>query len=222
VRFDPFRSLNQCNQPADLVTAGLFPDSVWHSEDPVDQERQERRVFMRAEALDRVYLIFRLFDVDRSGDLRAGDFELMGNRVIEAVPDADDAAKRALLSSFDEWWQTLVTELDTNHDGRISFGEFTACVLSPERFDATISLFAESLAALGDPDGDGLIERPLFVALMIAIGFEPGNITALFDAFEPNGSDQIPVPVWVAAIKEYYRPEKAGIVGDHLVGSAAV
>ena len=178
--------------------------------------------FMRAEALDRVHLIFQIFDVDRSGDLRANDFQLMGDRVVAAVPDADDAAKSALLSAFDGWWRILVTELDTNRDGRISFGEFTACVLSPERFDATISEFAESLAALGDPDGDGLIERSVFVALMIAIGFEPDNIHALFDAFEPNDSDQIPVPVWVAAIKEYYGPEKAGIAGDHLVGSVAV
>jgi Ca2+-binding EF-hand superfamily protein len=175
---------------------------------------------MRAEALDRVYLIFQLFDVDRSGDLRANDFELMGDRVVAAVPDADDAARTALLSAFSEWWQVLVTELDTNHDGRISFGEFTACVLAPERFDATISQFAEALAALGDPDGDGLIERPIFVALMTAIGFELDNIHALFDAFEPNDSDQVAVPVWVAAIKEYYRPEKAGIVGDHLVRTA--
>jgi Ca2+-binding EF-hand superfamily protein len=216
VRFDRLWSLNQRNSASRSGDRGVFLDPVWHSEEPVDQDSR-KGISMRAEALDRVHLIFQLFDVDRSGDLRANDFELMGSRVIEAVPDADDAAKNALLSAFSRWWQVLVTELDTNRDGRISFGEFTACVLSPERFDPTISDFAESLAALGDPDGDGLIERPVFVALMTAIGFELGNINALFDAFVPTDSDQIPVPVWVAAIKEYYRPEKAGIVGDHLV-----
>src|SRR6202035_1283865 len=116
---------------------------------------------MRAEALDRVRLIFTLFDVDGSGDLRANDFELMGRHVVEAVPDADDAAKNAMLSAFGKYWTTLVAELDANHDGRISFDEYSACVLSPDRFDETISDFAESLAALGDPDGDGLIERPV-------------------------------------------------------------
>ena len=172
---------------------------------------------MRAEALDRVRLIFTLFDVDGSGDLRANDFELMASNVLEAVPDADDAAKNAMRSAFDKYWATLATDLDANDDGRISFDEYTACVLSPERFDETISEFAESLAALGDPDGDGLIERTVFVALMTAIGFELANIHALFDAFEPTDSDRIPVPVWVAGIKEYYHPEMTGIPGDHLV-----
>jgi Ca2+-binding EF-hand superfamily protein len=176
---------------------------------------------MRAEALDRVYLIFQLFDVDGSGDLQANDFELMGKRVLEAVPDADRAAKAALVSSFSRWWNTLLTELDTNQDGKISFGEFTACVLSPERFDDTISDFAEALTALGDPDGDGLIERPIFVDLMIAIGFGMDNIHALFDALEPTNSDQIRVPVWVTAIKDFYSPEMTGIAGDRLVKASA-
>jgi Ca2+-binding EF-hand superfamily protein len=219
VFIDHFLSLDQSNTTTDPVTADLFRDPGWHSDKPDDRGKGEP--LMRAEALDRVYLIFQIFDVDGSGDLRANDFELMGSRVLEAVPDADRAAKAALLSSLRRWWHTLLTELDTNHDGKISFGEFTACVLSPERFDDTIRDFAEALAALGDPDGDGLIERPVFVALMTAIGFGLDNIHALFDAFEPTDSDQIRVPVWVTGIKEYYRPEMTGIPGDRLVKAAS-
>jgi hypothetical protein len=53
---------------------------------------------------------------------------------------------------------------------------------------------------------------------MTAIGFERANIEALFDAFEPSASDQIKVTTWVAGIKDYYGPDKAGIAGDHLIG----
>ena len=67
--------------------------------------------------------------------------------------------------------------------------------------------------------GDDLIERPVFVALMTAIGFDLPNINALFDAFEPDVHDRVAVPVWVEAIKEYYAPDKAGTVGNHLVGN---
>lgn len=95
-------------------------------------------------------------------------------------------------------------------------------MLSPARFDATIDAFAQALAALGDPDGDGLIERPAFVALMTAIGFEHGNIEALFDAFGPSDEDRIQVATWAEGIKEYYAPDKAGIPGDHLVAGATV
>lgn len=180
--------------------------------------RKKGHVSMRSEAVDRVKLIFSLFDVNGNGYLEADDFERMASDVVQAAPDSDDAAKNAILAAFRRYWTTLATELDTNSDGRISLDEYVSCVLSPERFEETISDFAESLAALGDPDGDGLIERPVFVALMMAIGFERANIDALFDAFEPSASDQIKVTTWVAGIKDYYGPDKAGIAGDHLVG----
>ncbi|MFJ2707488.1 EF-hand domain-containing protein [Streptomyces sp. NPDC087428] len=177
---------------------------------------------MRVEATHRVRLVFTLFDADGNGVLEADDFELMASRVVEAALDSDDAAKEAMVAAFRRYWSTLRAELDADGDGRITYDEYAACVLSPERFDLTISEFAESLAALGDPDGDGLIERPLFMALMTAIGFGRPNIDALFDAFEPSDADQVEVATWVIGIKDYYSPDKAGIPGDHLVGSAAV
>ncbi|MEU1880201.1 EF-hand domain-containing protein [Streptosporangium sp. NPDC020072] len=173
---------------------------------------------MQKAALDRVRLVFTLLDADGTGYLEAGDFELMASRVIAASPDSGDVAKAAILAAFRRYWTTLAAELDANRDGRISFDEYVACVLSPERFDEAISDFAEALARLGDPDGDGFIGRDDFVALMTAIGFAPTNIHALFDAFGPSDADQIPVPVWATGIKDYYSPEKTDIPGDHLVG----
>jgi Ca2+-binding EF-hand superfamily protein len=172
---------------------------------------------VRDEALDRVKLIFHLFDVNRNGYLEPDDFELMSGRVVAAAADSDEAAKGAIVSAFRQYWTTLEAELDADADGRVSYDEFTACVLSPERFDATIAQFADALSLLGDPDGDGLIERPLFTALMTAIGFETDRINDLFDIFGPDEQDRVAVPVWRDAIVEYYRPDKAGIAGDRLV-----
>ncbi|WP_413105329.1 EF-hand domain-containing protein [Streptomyces sp. Inha503] len=177
---------------------------------------------MRTEATKRVAHVFSLFDANGNGVLEADDFDLMANNVIEAAPDADEAAKDAMRAAFRQYWTTLATELDANGDGKISYEEYVACVLSPERFDATIGVFAEALAALGDPDGDGLIERPAFVALMRAIGFKRANIDALFDAFGPSGPDRIQVATWIAGIKDYYAPDKAGIPGDLLVSGTGV
>ncbi|MFD8586959.1 EF-hand domain-containing protein [Streptomyces californicus] len=177
---------------------------------------------MGTEASRRVALVFSLFDANANGVLERDDFDLMADRVVREAHASDRAAKDAMRAAFRRYWTTLLTELDADGGGEISFEEFTACVLSPERFDATISVFAEALAALGDPDGDGLIERPLFMALMRAIGFEPENIDALFDAFEPADGDRIRVETWVEGIKDYYAPGKAGIPGDHLVVGTAV
>ncbi|MCS0605811.1 EF-hand domain-containing protein [Streptomyces sp. LP11] len=168
------------------------------------------------EATDRVRLVFSLFDADGNGYIEPADFELMGDRVAAAVPAADEAAKDRLLGAFRRYWDTLVTELDANGDGRISPEEFTAIVLNPQRFDATVDEFADALATLGDPDGDGHVTRPDFVALMTAIGFERPNIEALFDAFGPDGGDRVAVSAWADGIRDYYRPEKSGIPGDHL------
>ncbi|MEU0565448.1 calcium-binding protein [Nonomuraea sp. NPDC005983] len=173
---------------------------------------------MQQAAIDRVKLIFTLLDADGTGYLDSDAFELMAARVVAASPDSSDAAKSAILAAFRGYWATLAAELDANRDGRITFEEYAACVLSPERFDGAVTEFAEALAALGDPDGDGLIKRRVFMALMTAIGFEPANIHALFDAFGPSDDDQITVSIWAAGIKDYYSPEKTGIPGDHLVG----
>ncbi|MET9254844.1 EF-hand domain-containing protein [Streptomyces sp. NPDC048182] len=174
-----------------------------------------------AEAADRVQLVFSLFDADRNGYIEPADFDLMGRRVVAAAPAAGDAAKDRLLTAFRRYWETLATELDANRDGRISPEEFTAIVLNPRRFDDTVDEFAEALAALGDPDGDGFVTRPDFVALMTAIGFERPNIEALFDAFVPLDGDRVPVATWADGIREYYQPEKAGIPGDRLTAGPA-
>ncbi|GGT00320.1 EF-hand domain-containing protein [Nonomuraea spiralis] len=172
---------------------------------------------MNDAALDRVKLIFTLFDVRGAGYLEADDFDLMANRVVAASPRSTEAAKGAIRDAFRRYWTTLASELDSNNDGRITFEEYCACVLSPERFDDALEDFAEALAELGDPDGDGLIHRTDFMALMTAIGFKRRNVDTLFDAFGPTPDDQVKVPVWAEGIKEYYSPEKAEIVGDLLV-----
>ncbi|MEV6025305.1 calcium-binding protein [Streptomyces sp. NPDC052036] len=173
------------------------------------------------EATDRVQLVFSLFDADRNGHIEDTDFDLMGRRVVAAVPEAADAAKDRLLSAFHRYGDTLVNEQDADGDGRISPEEFTAVVLDPSRFDAAVHEFAEALSEMGDPDGDGFVARPDFRALMTAIGFERDNIEALFDAFAPVDGDRIPVATWAEGIRDYYRPDKAGIPGDHLVPGAA-
>jgi Ca2+-binding EF-hand superfamily protein len=174
---------------------------------------------MSVTAEDRIRTIFSLFDVDRNGYIEERDFSTMAADVVRAARGSGGAAKRAMEEAFQHYWTTLERELDANRDGRVSYEEFAACVLSPERFGETVADFAQSLAALGDPDGDGMIERPVFVDLMTAIGFERPNIDALFDAFEPADDDRIRVEVWAEGIKDYYRPGKAGIAGDHLVAN---
>ncbi|MBD0710415.1 MULTISPECIES: EF-hand domain-containing protein [unclassified Streptomyces] len=176
---------------------------------------------MRTEAAKRIELVFTLFDANGNGVIDSGDFDLMTERVLEAAVASDADAQKGIRTAFQRYWTTLATELDANGDGVITVDEFRPFVLDPQRFGPTVTEFAEALSALGDPDGDGLIERPLFLSLMTAIGFEEPNIHALFDAFGPDAEDRITVDAWAVGIKEYYAPDLAGIPGDRLVGAPA-
>ncbi|MFF9144794.1 EF-hand domain-containing protein [Streptomyces sp. NPDC055051] len=176
---------------------------------------------MRTEAAQRVELVFSLFDANGNGVIDSDDFDLMTGRVLKVATASDEGARDALRTSFRRWWTTLATELDANGDGVITVDEFRPFVLDPERFGPTVAEFAGALSALGDPDGDGLIERPLFLSLMTAIGFEEANIHALFDAFGPDADDRVPVATWAAGIEDYYAPDLAGIPGDQLVAVRA-
>ncbi len=176
---------------------------------------------MRTEAVNRVKLVFTLFDADGNGFLESGDFDLMSSRVAAAVPDAEEGRKQAMRDGFTRYWTTLLRELDADHDRRISYAEYQACVLSPERFDEAIDEFAAAFARLGDLDGSATVTRPVFVGMMTGVGFDLPNIHALFDAFEPDDADRIRVDIWEAEIKNYYAPEKAGIPADLLAPGPA-
>jgi Ca2+-binding EF-hand superfamily protein len=169
------------------------------------------------QAVKRIEHVFDLFDTDGNGFIEAADIELMTKRVVAAAAGSGQGAKDAIRAAFDRYWTTMAAELDANGDGRISLEEFRLIVLSPERFGPAVEQFAEALSALGDPDGDGLIERPVFEALMTAIGFGRENLHALFDSFGPTEQDQVEVEVWRTAIVEFYDPDDGDTRGNHLI-----
>jgi Ca2+-binding EF-hand superfamily protein len=176
---------------------------------------------MRSEAVNRVKLVFTLFDADGNGVLEADDFDLMSSRVAAAVPGADEARKQAMQAGFTRYWNTLAGELDSNHDGRITYDEYQACVLSPERFSGAIDEFAAGFAGLGDLDGSGTVTRAVFTGMLRGVGFDLPNIQALFEALGPDDADRVRVDVWETEIRNFYAPDKGGIPADLLAPSPA-
>ncbi|MGP2436029.1 EF-hand domain-containing protein [Streptomyces sp. JW3] len=175
---------------------------------------------MRDEAVNRVRLVFTLFDADGNGVLESADFDLMSNRVAAAAPGAGEAQQQAMRAGFTRYWNALVGELDADGDGRISYDEFQACVLSPERFDEAVAEFAAGFARLGDLDGSGTVSRPVFTGMLRGVGFDLPNIEALFEALGPDGADRVGVAAWEAEIRNFYAPDLGGIPADLLAPAA--
>ena len=96
---------------------------------------------MNVTAEDRIKIIFSLFDVDRGGYLEERDFSTMATNVVRAARGSGDAATRAMEEAFGHYWRTLERELDANRDGKVSYEEFAACVLSPSGMCRTIVCF---------------------------------------------------------------------------------
>ncbi|GAA3021126.1 EF-hand domain-containing protein [Streptomyces fulvorobeus] len=176
---------------------------------------------MRSEAVNRVKLVFTLLDANGNGVLDSDDFDLMSSRVAAAVPGADEARKQAMRAGFTRFWNTLAGELDTRHDGKITYDEYQACVLSPERFTEAIHEFAAGFARLGDLDRSGTVTRPVFTDMLRGVGFELPNIQALFQALGPDDADRVGVDVWETEIRNFYAPDKGGIPADLLAPSPA-
>lgn len=175
---------------------------------------------MRNEAVNRVKLVFTLFDADGNGVLESDDFDLMSSRVAAAVPGADEAPKQAMRAGFTRYWDTLAGELDTDQDGRITYAEYQACVLSPERFSGAIDQFAAGFARLGDLDGSGSVTRPVFTG-MLRGSASTCRTSKPFEALRPDDADRIGVDAWEAEIRNFYAPDKAGIPADLLAAAPA-
>jgi Ca2+-binding EF-hand superfamily protein len=174
---------------------------------------------MRDEAVSRVKHVFTLFDADGNGVLEPDDFDLMSDRVAAAVPEAGEARKQTMRAAFTRYWNTLAAELDADGDGRITYDEFQACVLSPERFSGAVDEFAAGFARFGDVDGSGTVARPVFTGMLRGVGFGLPNIQALFEALGPDDRDRIAVRAWEEEIRNFYAPDKGGVPADLLAAS---
>ncbi len=78
------------------------------------------------------------------------------------------------------------------------------------------SLYAESIAALGDKDNDGYIEKPDFVALLQAMSFKPENAESCFDAMDIDRDGRLSFHEWMQGIRAYYTDVDSA-VADTLV-----
>jgi Ca2+-binding EF-hand superfamily protein len=167
--------------------------------------------------LDRIKAAFDALDTDSNGYLESDDFDRLGHRIIQALEAPESSPKaQALQAGCRRYWQGLVGALDLNDDGKLSWEEY-ARFHQPDEFEGNVRPYADALVAICDRDDDGFVQHDEFVRGMRAVGFPAENIEALFQAFDPQGTGQVPAREWRTAITEYFLATGSHAIGDTLV-----
>jgi Ca2+-binding EF-hand superfamily protein len=174
---------------------------------------------MKSTALDRIKVRFEMLDANGNGYLEANDFDALADIIITTMGAAKDAPKsRAVIDGYRHYWRGLVSSLDTDKDGRVSFEEYAKA--AHDEFDQHGLPYARAVAAIADPDDDGLIEKADFARCMTAIGFPADYTEALFAA-AGGGGDRIATGAWVDLIRSYYTSGGPHAADTALVPSAS-
>ncbi|MFC4119805.1 EF-hand domain-containing protein [Nonomuraea zeae] len=153
--------------------------------------------------LARLQARFALLDVTGDGHLRAEDFDLLAERVLNALGmELDSDKARALFDGCRTYWRGLAATSGGAQEDLVTFEEYAAAALDADHFDVYGQPYARALAALADRDDDGYIESADFLACMTAIGFPLSRVKQLFSTL--SYKDRITTGAWQAAIKDYY------------------
>jgi Ca2+-binding EF-hand superfamily protein len=167
--------------------------------------------------LDRIKAAFDALDTNANGYLEADDFDRLGRRIIQALDVAESSPKaQAMHAGCRAYWQGLVGILDRDGDGRLSWEEY-ARLHEPAGYEESVRPYADALTAICDRDDDGFIQHADFVRGDAGRGVPGGHVEALFQAFDPQGTGQVPASEWRTAIEAYFLAKGRHALGDTLV-----
>ncbi|WP_343951795.1 calcium-binding protein [Nonomuraea longicatena] len=154
---------------------------------------------------DRLRLRFELLDTDGSSVLTRADFVLYTSRVCRVLGVADGSPKaEALAAACGRYWENLAASADRDHDGRVTFEEYAALSHDPSWFAAHGEAYAVAIAAVGDLDDDGLIERDDFLGLHSAAGFPLAYAARLFGDLDRGVTGRVSTADFAAFVRDYY------------------
>ena len=166
---------------------------------------------------------FQHLDMNGNGYLDHDDIVALVARFIAGFrvsPHSDEG--HAVAAGFEDFWQSLISLVDTDGDGRISPDEWNdgmvdAFVEAADGFDRHLRPAVSAVMHLADTDGDGRIRFAEFTMLQKAFGSRADGVQAAFRHLDADGDGSISVPELIEAAREYYTG-RGGTAGDWLFG----
>ncbi|MCX4548072.1 EF-hand domain-containing protein [Streptomyces sp. NBC_01387] len=176
--------------------------------------------------LDRKFdMCFGHADQNKDGVVDAADILTFAARIIAAVGEPFGSPKSVtMLNVCQDWWHGLVTELDTNGDGKIDPTEYRVgmrkLVGSAESFNAASRPVANAIWSLCDRDDDGRVTATEFSAVQLAFGTSPENARIAFERLDLNSDGSLSVDELMVAFRDFYTSTDAETNGNWLFGAA--
>jgi Ca2+-binding EF-hand superfamily protein len=181
---------------------------------------------MSASLLERkIRRCFDHLDVNRDGQIQAGDLMALASRLMSNFGVVPDSPKgRQLVSTFEDWWTKLVVAMDTSGDAQISPAEFekgmiAAWITDGQGYEQFFHPAADAIVALSDTDGDGIVTRYEFQRFQEAFGTPPEKIDEAFEHLDADDDGFLSREEILRAFHEYYTTDSADNPGNLLYGS---
>ncbi|GAA3675019.1 hypothetical protein GCM10022224_044150 [Nonomuraea antimicrobica] len=153
----------------------------------------------------RLRMRFDLLDVNASGALTSADLALFASRVRSVLGVPADAPKgRALTEACLRFWAGLAEAADQDHDGEISFAEYSSFSHDAAWFAEYGEAYAVAVPAVCDLDDDGRIERDDFLGLHSAAGFPLTYSTKLFSDLDTGGTGRVSTEDFARFLRAFY------------------
>lgn len=158
--------------------------------------------------LDQKYeKLFSLLDANGDGVIAEDDFALMAGRVVAAFGEDRAVKGEKYTGEMMNYWRALRETADADADGRIDRGEFRQALRQvSDHFDTLIGPLYRAGFHLADGDGDGLVGKEDFVAVIGAIGVPAAEAATAFDRLTGQ-SEQLTEDQLMSAATHYYRSE---------------
>jgi Ca2+-binding EF-hand superfamily protein len=152
---------------------------------------------------------FDQLDINSNGQIERGDVLALGSRLVLGFGQRPGSGiGKDLLSYCDGLWAELAAFADVDHDDSISPAEFRDAMIrgyiEGDQFDRTFKPTTQTIAALCDHDGDGLIGPKEFRTMQLAFGTDDGDSQVAYAALSTTPDGLITVPDFVDAAREYY------------------